>query len=1248
MILRLARIVGWLLTIAMVATALPAAQPDDRERDDRDGKATSPTTPGRDVTTGPDREADSANRADTTEAQEPDATRAARNRERGYAPRPQLENYDPWTTLLLDEIEDETALPLFGQGVFRQAIIDRAVKALAGQQPIATPPPSYRVLPGDKFAVTFWNEYVAPQTVDTEVRSDGTVAFDPIGAVQVSGMTVGEFETVLTRLVRLKGPRNATVRISFTGLHAIRVGVTGEVRRLSTAVLLNGYATLFDALAAAGGPGPHASLRHIKLFRSGKEQEIDLYQVLLEGDPGADVSLRDGDRIHVPVAEDLVEVEGEVARQRRYELTTARSLQAVLTMAGSLQRNGSRVQVSRFNPQGEAQVWDFNAYDVTSGKADVKAIEPLQNGDRIEVLKAAAQRRTVKITGAVGLPGEYGYQPGMTLGQAVGLAQGVLAKGHAAIGTIRRSTPTGPLESLNFQIAELGPGGAAASMALQVGDVIDIPFIESQPPIKVVVSGAVNAPGQYDLSAAFTVSDLILHAGGLAPSAALQARLLSTATGTQTETLIDLSALSGGGEPVPNPTLANGDRLLIRTLQEIGALGQVRVDGFVRTPGRYPLVAGMRLGELLRQAGGLLPRAARRGKLVRVVPGTGDTTVRYVDFERALAGDEAENPVLQEDDQVIVDSAADLLQPVAPEVSIRGPVASPGTYQRFVGMRVSDLLREAGGLHREADRRQATLVRRTDTGRVQRLTFSPERAMAGDEAADLVLQNGDSVELEAWAELGAAKPMVQISGAVYQPGTYPLSDRMTMEELVHLGGGTTPEAYLPRAILYRRAELGRTRQVAFDLTLRPLDMPLQDGDSLRVFTTTEAAYQEPTVEIKGEVRREGAYERTEGMRLSDLVFVSGGLLRDVKYMTCEVARPRSTQTILLRPELATAMLGDEAQNLLLEDGDKVYIRTDGRYQHRAREVLFRGLFERPGFYPLAGESGESLRELVLDRAGGMQDGAFVEGAILLRRIDEIVHPEAARYVNEIYQALRSKKQRDDYALAASKVVTPTFDPDRLRAGERVLPTELVESDLAAVLGEQSGATMQRDLDLLQDRSRLTEVLLREGASTPGGGGASVGQMTERGVIAPATPDSLKPYVRLSVDLAAVLAGEQDLVLKPNDILVVSDLPQTVMVMGEVNAPLALPYVDRLTVGHYLQQAGGGTRDADLKKLLLVRADGTLTRAEMNSVVGRGDIVLVPPLPLVIPRDRNKLEDVQAVAGILGGFATTILAISQVL
>jgi len=51
---------------------------------------------------------------------------------------------------------------------------------------------------------------------------------------------------------------------------------------------------------------------------------------------------------------------------------------------------------------------------------------------------------------------------------------------------------------------------------------------------------------------------------------------------------------------------------------------------------------------------------------------------------------------------------------------------------------------------------------------------------------------------------------------------------------------------------------------------------------------------------------------------------------------------------------------------------------------------------------------------------------------------------------------------------------------------------------------------------------------------------------------------------------------------------------------------------------------------------------------MNHVVGRGDIVLVPPLPLVIPRDRNKLEDVQAVAAILGGFATTILAISQVL
>ncbi len=202
----------------------------------------------------------------------------------------------------------------------------------------------------------------------------------------------------------------------------------------------------------------------------------------------------------------------------------------------------------------------------------------------------------------------------------------------------------------------------------------------------------------------------------------------------------------------------------------------------------------------------------------------------------------------------------------------------------------------------------------------------------------------------------------------------------------------------------------------------------------------------------------------------------------------------------------------------------------------------------------------------------------MQGAILLRRIDEIVHPEAARYVNEIYDALRRKKRRDDYALAASKATGPTLEPGRLLAGERLLPTELVTSDLAIVLGDRSEATLQRDLDLLQDRSRLTEELLREGAQL--GTATSPAVSGDAGVSAPTTPESLRPYVRVSVNLAAILSGEQDIELRPNDILVVSSQPQTVMVMGEVSAPLALPYVDRGRSA-ITAQAGGATRDADL-------------------------------------------------------------------
>ncbi len=71
-----------------------------------------------------------------------------------------------------------------------------------------------------------------------------------------------------------------------------------------------------------------------------------------------------------------------------------------------------------------------------------------------------------------------------------------------------------------------------------------------------------------------------------------------------------------------------------------------------------------------------------------------------------------------------------------------------------------------------------------------------------------------------------------------------------------------------------------------------------------------------------------------------------------------------------------------------------------------------------------------------------------------------------------------------------------------------------------------------------------------------------------------------------------------------------------------------------------------TRDADTARMLILRANGSLTQVAGNTVVRRGDMILIPPKPITIKRETRPLEDVQVIASILGGLATTFLALSQ--
>ncbi len=1357
---------------------------DDRTKDSRDRTGKRDTRKDR-------------SKAGATSAEDEKEKARLKRIQRFYGRRATEDLEDQALESLLDEIEAEAGdeLPLFGQVAFRQAIIARA--SSTQQNPISTPPPSYRLLPGDQMAITFWNPYVEPQTAKVAVAPDGNISFVPVGAVQVAGMTAREFEEIITRLIRRRGPREASVRVSYIDLHALRVSVGGEVRRPSANVIITGYGTVYDAIAAAGGPRSMASLRRVRLYRDGKMTVIDLYGLLLEGDPKDNLSLRDGDGIYVPVAERLVGVDGEVSRPARYELLTEQTVRDALRLAGGLRSRAARLQLRRIQDRTDEAIFDFGAREVLAGTASTAKLEPLRHGDTVMVLELGGERSVVTVKGAFGREGEYGAEPGMTLGDLMAKAQGVQQKGYRSTGLIKRPRREGGVETISFEVAEVRRGGPAARIGVQAGDTVEIPFATGLPPVTVVVSGAVSMPGAYTFDADSTVADALTKAGGVGPGAATHGIVISRGRDGQTEQRVDLSGLSRGDLPKPNPYLQNGDQLLVPLLTDVGQAPRIVLEGMVRKPGRYPLTVGMKLSDALVRAGGIVPRAGARGQVTRAVSGSANPEVFYFDVAKMVAGsDPMGSLALQDEDVIRVPSSDEVARGTQARVTINGPVGQPGHYPRHQGMTVRDLIVTAGGLKVDADRDAAYIIRRTESGHVRFVRFSPAGAMRNTPEHNPVLEDEDLVEVVPWQEVRATPRSVRVSGAVHFPGLFPLGDNMTVEDLLHLAAGTTPDAYLPRAELRRRAANGRWRVIPFDLSIRPQLMPLEDGDQLRVFTHQQAVYSEARVEIKGEVQRPGRYERTDSMTLSDLIFRAGGLTRNVAFTACEVARARDTRTVIIRPDLRRMLAGDKTQDLELEDGDSVFVQTLGEYKHRAREVLLRGRLALPGFFPLAGTE-ESLRQILTDRAKGVLPGAFIEGAVLLRRVDEVVDAEVARYGSDVFHALRVRRIRDDYALVLSKGVTSP--PEWLGQGERVLPVEMVPSKLADDLGESRDLTrIDSELELMErsrygiaasgqrkpsaarsstrSRARASErsqsadrdkggstqrdprdqrdtagegrrrtdrdarssgraserdedemdadapadedVEDREDTSTPrtksrrqGATRTTEPQVPERrdplgpleptGDEAPAkddearakaeaaksqaeadkeakdtaaqtpedptkpakvrtpfdremkerdelprTPRVLRHYVRVALDLQAVLEGREDLQLRPNDILVVPEMPHLVLVQGEVVSNMAQPFTEGKAVDHYVRRCGGLTRNADVAGILVVRANGSITAAGLSTTVRRGDMVLVLPRPLTLPRERRATEDLQAIAGVIGGFATTLLALTQ--
>lgn len=489
------------------------------------------------------------------------------------------------------------------------------------------------------------------------------------------------------------------------------------------------------------------------------------------------------------------------------------------------------------------------------------------------------EQRTIEVyvTGDATRPGRYLLPGNATVLSALYACGGPAAAGSFRKVTLRRAGQ--PAVSVDLYDYLLG-GSRDSDVTLASGDVL---FLAPAGP-EIAVGGEVLRPGRYEIAADTTVAQALQLAGGLKPGAYLLRADLWRPVGGREWQLTNLNLTQDDADNARR-VLGPGEMLLVKSLLADG-VNAALVEGAVKRPGLYPVGPDTRVADLLAAAQGLAGDAHMGKALLRRRDEQRHYSVLTFDLPRALAGDPEANLPVWPHDLLEIYHQRDV-EP-AFEVSVEGAVVRPGKYEWAAAMRLSDLLRRAGGLSAGAYPERAALLRLTPERSYETIAVNLTRLTEQPET-DLKLERGDILRVR-WRSEVIAQTKVRIDGYVNKPGQYERLEKMRVSDLIFAAGGLAPGAG-PTIQLARGGYEGtpETASLALEVqgdgfTVTP-DEVLQPGDAVAVAGRGEYRAQAELVRLEGQVRRPGSYvlqrrSRVRGYTVRDLLEEGGGLLPD--------------------------------------------------------------------------------------------------------------------------------------------------------------------------------------------------------------------------------------------------------------------------------------------------------------------------------------------------------------------------------
>ena len=756
--------------------------------------------------------------------------------------------------------------------------------------------------------------------------------------------------------------------------------------------------------------------------------------------------------------------------------------------------------------------------------------------------------------------------------------------------------------------------------------------------IDIFVLGDANQPGMFTVSALSTLTNAIFKSGGINPTGSLRniqlkrnGRIIST---------FDFYDLLLKGDTSNDARLMQGDVIFIPPITKT-----VGIDGEVGRSAIYELKENETLGDLIKYAGNLKPKAdVFSAELKRVDPSKNGFSLTQVDLKNT-SQDSFE---LKNGDVIGI---YPIVNDLKNAILITGHARQPGFFPWKEGMRISDLFRTSADLLSMTDLNYV-LIKREDklTQYYQFLQTDLEEIFKDTSSdANVALYEKDEIillpsllsaeqittrliqdeylfdqEKNQWVGANEWTSMTNLRKSV-------LEDTSSVDKLGQPfdnqdGGGMQTTDNLPEEETQKYYEYS-----IYDYCSIPEEMVLQIVVSSG-HTSKKAEKAKQLVPL----------EELEKINRPEDVIALQIKIENERIKSREIEKKQAS-------EIATMITQECRQQLLDKQID--IINRQVKSTKRKTIISVFGSVHFPGQYPL---TKDMVLQDAIKSAGGLKDATFNSEIELSRSYDAgkqfAVTNSLASIMNA--QDMATTLQGMDVITLkqiSTKIQTVEITGEVYFSGIYPISKNQTLRELIQKAGGitefgsteaayfQRKALMEAEIKRLEDaKSELRRKIVL--SSQSGGLGQSsldnnaIAQLTS--LIIDDTSESEKENLgRLVIDLESIINQSiKDIILEDGDRLHIPKIQQSISVIGEVFVPSAHSYASNLNIDDYISLSGGANPYSDEDNIYLIKSDGRIispTQLTSNRFFRGTSKQLQPGDSIVVPLEVQPFSGIRA-------------------